>query len=229
MMSGGNGLSGLEKFGIAVGIAGIVGAVAGVIAILPKGGSDSTSSPVTTITTRNAPAPTATTLPPVGAGSDGGYRNGAEGDYPVGGVPGNVITQTQAPPVQTAAAPQSAILSVAVTPRTGNGLLTKVGQDTYELVSYPSSINPPLMTFDWASQGPGGKVGSGGCTVNAQIDGPGSNYPQYRRSSDCSGSPNSRLEVYDPGSYTVTVAVTPPDGGSPVSGSASFTLVPHGG
>jgi hypothetical protein len=107
--------------------------------------------------------------------------------------------------------------------------LTKVGQGTYELVSYPSSINPPLMTFEWVSQGPGGEVDSADCTVNAQIEGPGRSYPQYRRSSDCSGSPNSRLEVYEAGSYTVTVTVIPPDGGTPVTGRDSFTLVPHGG
>jgi hypothetical protein len=110
----------------------------------------------------------------------------------------------------------------------GNGILTKVGPSTYELPSYPSSINPPEMTFDWSAQGPGGQVSSSNCTVSIQVTGPGSHYPQSQRSSDCSGSPNRRFDVYDPGTYTATITVTAVDG-TTARGSGTFTLVPHGG
>ncbi|EUA04306.1 hypothetical protein I547_2556 [Mycobacterium kansasii 824] len=37
------------------------------------------------------------------------------------------------------------------------------------------------------------------------------------------------LQIMMPGTYVVSVMVTPPGGGSAVTGSTSFTVVPHGG
>ncbi|MCZ0730730.1 hypothetical protein [Mycolicibacterium iranicum] len=160
-------------------------------------------------------------IPDTGLPSNPSPGSGSGGDLPTVAAP----SPAAPPPV----AAQPAILSVSVVPRIGNGILTKIGQNTYELPSYPSSINPPLMTFDWTLQGPGGKVGSGDCTVSAEIVSSASGFPQFRRSSDCSGSPNSRVEIMEPGSYQVTVTVAPPDGGAPVSNSASFLIVARGG
>jgi len=124
--------------------------------------------------------------------------------------------------------PKTGIEAVYVTVGSGNGLILKKG-DVFELQpTYPSDINPPYMTFRWASQGPGGEVDSDDCTVSATISGPGE-YPQHRRDGACSGRVSTDLKIMEPGVYTVSVDVTPPGGGTPVPGSASFTVVPHGG
>jgi hypothetical protein len=92
------------------------------------------------------------------------------------------------------ATPSNTIDSVYVTAESGNGLILKKG-DVFELQpSTPSNINPPYMTFRWSSQGAGGEVSSSDCNVSADISGPG-DYPQHRRSGDCSGrvSPDLRI------------------------------------
>ena len=131
------------------------------------------------------------------------------------------------PPATNPPAPTNVIDTVYVTVSSGNGLILKKG-DVFELQpTYPSSINPPYMTFRWESQGAGGAV-SGECNVAATINGPGY-YPQRRRDGTCSGRVSPDLKIMEPGTYTVSVDVTPPDGGPAVPGSASFTVVPHGG
>lgn len=145
-----------------------------------------------------------------------------------------IPSPTEAPPVGPSEAPApppatDTISSVFVTPRTGNGLLQKVGSNTFELQpTIPSSINPPYMTFDWSSQGANGEIASSDCTVEADISGPG-DYPQHRRSGACSGSPSQELKIMQSGTYTISVAVTPPGGGLTVTGTASFSVVPRGG
>jgi hypothetical protein len=120
------------------------------------------------------------------------------------------------------------IETVYVTVDSGNGLILKKG-DVFELQpSTPSSINPPYMTFRWSSQGAGGEINSSDCSVAAEISGPG-DYPQHRRSGECSGRVSPDLKIMQPGNYSVSVTVTPPGGGPSVSGSASFTVVPQGG
>jgi hypothetical protein len=112
--------------------------------------------------------------------------------------------------------------------RRGNGIVTEVGPDLYELPTVPSSINPPQVTFDWIAHGDGDDVTSSGCTVVADITGPGG-YNETRRSGDCSGSPNSTLDIMVPGTYTISVAVTSPDGGAPVTATKTFEIIPMGG
>ncbi|AGZ54259.1 hypothetical protein PJK45_18950 [Mycobacterium kansasii] len=150
-------------------------------------------------------------------------------------VPSYNPTQTDSPPTAPprdlpvpATTPSTAIDSVYVSVDSGNGLILRKGE-VFELQpTTPSSINPPYMTFRWSSQGPGGQVGSSNCNVSADISGPGA-YPQHRRSSDCTGRVSPDLQIMMPGTYVVSVMVTPPGGGSAVTGSTSFTVVPHGG
>lgn len=207
-------------------IAAVVGVVVAIVVALRPDDSRPPDGPDGPTTVTVAP-PTADTQDPdpwSDSPTPAGNSPGVTGESPSN----NGATHDPNPPEVIVAA-QPAIQSVAVVPRAGNGILTKVGPNTWELPSYPSSVNPPRMTFDWASQGPGGKVNSDDCAVSVQIDGPAPHFPQSDRSSECSGSPNSRPDVYDPGQYTVTITVSPPDGGGAVTGSASFTLVPQGG
>ena len=121
-----------------------------------------------------------------------------------------------------------AIDSVEVTTDRGDGTLTKVGQDVYQLAPQAShQLFPPQMTFEWTSHGTGALGTSTNCTVVANVTGPGG-YDQTRRSSDCSGRPNKTLDVITPGTYTVNVSVTPPDGGQAVTGTKAFQLIAAG-
>lgn len=215
-MSGG--LEGWQKVGV---VAGVIAAIAGVIAVWPSSNSEGGSRPTSTQTTVAAAPPTAITPPfvPITTAPPSVDGGGNSGESDTGGGGGS---EPPAPPPP--AAPQPAIVRVDVTPR-GGGALTQIGPGTWQLPHYVRVIPPPNITFDWVSQGPGGEV-SGLCTVSATIDGPpGSDYPVSRQSGECSGSPNKRLDVYDPGTYTISVTVTPPDGGGPVTGQGTFTLV----
>ncbi|MGB6205719.1 hypothetical protein [Mycobacterium sp.] len=118
--------------------------------------------------------------------------------------------------------------SVEVTTDRGDGTLTKVGQDTYQLAPNAAhQLFPPQMTFEWTSHGQGNLSSSTNCTVVANVTGPGG-YDQTRRSSDCSGRPNKTLDVLTPGTYTVNVSVTPPNGGQAVTGTKTFQLIEAG-
>jgi hypothetical protein len=83
------------------------------------------------------------------------------------------------------------------------------------------------VTFDWTSHG-GSGIPSSGCTVVATVTGPGG-YNQICRSADCSGSPNSALDVVTPGTYTISISVTPPDGRSAVTATKTFQITPANG
>ena len=83
------------------------------------------------------------------------------------------------------------------------------------------------MTFEWDSHGTGNLGTATNCTVVATVTGPGG-YAQTRRSSDCSGRPNKTLDVITPGTYTINVSVTPPDGGQAVTGTKTFQLITAG-
>ncbi|WP_264065062.1 hypothetical protein [Mycolicibacterium hippocampi] len=138
-----------------------------------------------------------------------------------------VPTTTDEPPPDSPPAQALGINDVYVTASTGNGLLQKRG-DVFEMQpSFPSSINPPYMTFRWSSQGANGEI-RGECNVEAVITGPG-NYPQERRSGDCSGRVSPDLKIMELGTYDITVSVSPIGGGASATGYASFTVVPRGG
>jgi hypothetical protein len=103
-------------------------------------------------------------------------------------------------------------------------VVTQVGPDVYQLPHNPTHLLiKPAVTFDWTAHGRSG-LPSSGCTVVAQVTGPGG-YNQTRRSADCSGSPNSALDVVTPGTYTISISVTPPSGGSAVTATKTFQIV----
>lgn len=218
----------MEKWVPLATIVGTVGTVIGVlIALWSANSGDSGPGPTSAAPTYTASAaptitvgPDTTDSPPAGWGQQSGNGSNSAGSQDNASGDGAVQPTVAAPPV----APQPAITRVDVTPR-GGGALTQIGPTTWQLPHYVRVIPPPNITFDWSSQGPSGEL-SGVCTVSATIDGrPGSDYPVSRQSGECSGSPNQRLTVYDPGTYTITVTVTPPDGGAPVTGQETFTLV----
>jgi hypothetical protein len=84
------------------------------------------------------------------------------------------------------------------------------------------------VTFDWTAHGSGDDVTSSGCTVIATITGP-AGYDETRRSGSCSGSPASTLDIMIPGTYTISLGVTSPDGGAPVTATKTFEVIPKGG
>lgn len=209
------------SWGKVAAIAGVVGVVVAIAAIVvahhdSHGGQDRTTSPESS-------------LVPPSTSSVFGDASQLPTTYPptLTDVPSNARSSdpvSEQPPSPS----QNLVDTVDVSVDSGNGLILKKG-DVYELQpTYPSDINPPYMTFRWSSQGAGGEVDSGDCNVSATIAGPGE-YPQRRRDGSCSGRVSPDLKVMEPGVYTVSVDVTPPGGGAPVSGSTSFTVVPHGG
>ena len=107
-------------------------------------------------------------------------------------------------------------------------MITTVGPDLYQLPTYPSSINPPQVTFDWTSHGENGDVTSHQCTAVADVTGPGG-YNERRRDSDCTGSADQRLDIMVPGTYTISLSITPPDGGSPLTATKTFQVISKGG
>ena len=223
-------MSGLDEtnWGKIGAIAAIIGVPVAVIAIIvahsdsqtAQGGTGTTSLTSSVVTPQSSSPLTDTGQPP------STYRT----TYPPTTTDDVVPTvQTQGSPTEQPPGPAPNVIdAVNVSVESGNGLILKKG-DVYEIQpTYPSSINPPYMTFRWSAQGAGGEVDSGDCNVSATISGPGE-YPQHRRDGACSGRVSSDLKVMEPGVYTVSVDVTPPGGGALVSGSTSFTVVPHGG
>ncbi|WP_445167010.1 hypothetical protein ACTXG7_24805 [Mycolicibacterium sp. Dal123E01] len=210
------------------GVAAVVGVVVAVVAIVvahvdSQGGGTTSPPSVSSSGTSTWSAPSTDRVDPPPPSTPNPTQDPPTiQPQPAPEPPARSTPSATAPP-----APTNTIDAVYVTVGSGNGLILKKG-DVFELQpTYPSSINPPFMTFRWESQGAGGKV-SGDCNVAATINGPG-DYPQRRRDGACSGRVSSDLKIMEPGTYTVAVDVTPPDGGAIVSGSSSFTVVPHGG
>lgn len=216
---------------------GKVGAVAGVVAAIlavvgiaiahndSRAGGNGSPAPAPSFTPQPATSltPQPVSLPAEPAQAAPTYQPSSPS-----GQPGQASPPAQVRPTESPNPPSNVISAVYVTATSGNGLILKKGA-AYELQpTYPSDINPPYMTFRWASQGAGGEIGSGDCDVSATITGPGE-YPQQRHDGGCSGRVGRDLKIMVPGVYTISVEVTPPGGGAPVSGSTSFTVVPHGG
>ncbi|MBS9533353.1 hypothetical protein KIH27_07080 [Mycobacterium sp. M1] len=124
----------------------------------------------------------------------------------------------------TTATSTESISSVDIETRRGDGTLTEVGPDSYQLAPHAASqMFKPTVNFSWTSHSDGKLPRK--CTVVADVTGPGG-YNQTRRSADCSGSPASAVEVLTPGTYTIAVSVTPPDGGPAVTATKTFAIVP---
>lgn len=176
-----------------------------------------TSDPPTSSFPRRESTVVTPAVPSAESSSDGGTVGG--NDNPSGSDNSSSGAAEEPPPLD------NGISRVDITMRAGGALtLVDPSSNTYKLPSYAANLIPrPNISFHWDARSRSGTM-SGSCGVSIEVDGPSSSYPQSQLSGDCSGSPNQRFDVYDPGTYTVSVTVTPLNG-APTTGTTDFTLV----
>lgn len=204
-MTGGKKLSGLEKFGIAVGIATIIGTAGTIVGVTNDwfGSSQDTSSPPTTTTSITTTTTSTTTRSPIDEPTDD----------PWGGTTPPRPTSS-APPIPT----QVDQITVYIEPLQGR----KVGPTTY---AFDGNLDFGLG-YGWTGTAGGVAVDGESCQIRMQVTGPETFTAQ--RTAECSkgvGSPfngginSERLTT--PGDYTITVT----DELTNTVGTATFTLI----
>ncbi|WP_158021378.1 hypothetical protein [Mycolicibacterium chubuense] len=199
----------LTTFERAVGIAGIIAAIAGVIAIVPKDwytASDSPTEPTTSVMTATSNA-TPDTSP--------GWPPSPESPAPeVPVMSDSPSTPAPQPPVTTTDAPPP----IPVVNRLD---ITTWAYNKTALNSYRADNNGgKSVRVDWTARADGHEI-DGACASSARVQGPDTD--QAKDSSNCSSS--VWFDIHQPGNYTVTVT-THQDSGAEYSQNITLAIVP---
>jgi len=104
--------------------------------------------------------------------------------------------------------------------------LTEVGTDLFRLAG-ASAASPGQLSFNWSYSDGNQPVTSSNCTVIAEVSGQ-DGFDQQQHSTDCTGSPASPFPIAAAGTYSISVQLTPPGGGSPTAATKTVTVIAAG-
>jgi hypothetical protein len=127
---------------------------------------------------------------------------------------GSATTEPGGPPMSTG--------TIDLQSHAGAGL-TEVGTDLFRL----SAANPGQLTFNWSYSDGNQPLTSSNCTVIAEVSGQ-DGFDQQQHSTDCAGSPASPFPIAAAGTYSISVQLTPPGGGSSLAATKAVTVIAAG-
>jgi hypothetical protein len=130
---------------------------------------------------------------------------------------GSATTEPGGPPMSTG--------TIDLQSHAGAGL-TEVGTDLFRLAE-ASAASPGQLSFNWSYSDGNQPVTSSNCTVIAEVSGQ-DGFDQQQHSTDCTGSPASPFPIAAAGTYSISVQLTPPGGGSPTAATKTVTVIAAG-